>query len=514
LKKAPVQTEQKAMGARTSGMTFLAVASSNNQLAELASLAKPENVHLVYAPTLVSLYTILADAPIDILLIDANFCGKDILDVLPEVRKSSEHLVVMVVIEKGRSEALHKELLRSVFDVVVWPLQQPELNHKFQNALEHVALNRQVNLLERRRTMAEQEHAVSPTQKGGEVDEMHLPLRQFFEASVHLSDMHKLGSLLLSSLTDYFLTGKGVLVILDQEKERLEVQSSRGVDEEFLRAVEFSLSSGIYSWLRRTNRVFLPKQPDPSTLEASDAAFQEAKLLHAEVVVPLRGQQQPIGFLSLGNKFTGEPYAKEDIRKLFFLAKQAGTAIENASLLQKTRRMALHDELTQLYNRHYWKMSLETEIERSRRYGRPLSVAIFDIDRFKQINDTLGHAKGDEVLKGLARFMIKSSRQTDIVGRYGGEEFIVILPETTEEFAFLFSERLRMDVEQKLGNEESEECIHPGLTISGGVSSSNRKDDSAATLLERSDSALYSAKREGRNRIHQIPPSNDNSALA
>ncbi len=154
------------------------------------------------------------------------------------------------------------------------------------------------------------------------------------------------------------------------------------------------------------------------------------------------------------------------------------------------------DPLTQIYNRSYFLQRLEKEIIRAQRYNRPLSIAILDIDNFKKINDKYGHPAGDEVLKQLCRLIEENIRSTDIFARIGGEEFAILMPETSATTAFVMAERLRKTIE------ETEFLINDAtvsLTVSFGVTS-YRKTDSSEGFIKRADRALYQAKELGKNR--------------
>jgi diguanylate cyclase (GGDEF)-like protein len=167
--------------------------------------------------------------------------------------------------------------------------------------------------------------------------------------------------------------------------------------------------------------------------------------------------------------------------------------IAQAGLLQSSRT----DALTQLWNRGYWSERLEEEFRRAQRMGVPASLVVFDIDHFKQVNDSFGHAAGDEVIKHAARLTQVSARSMDICGRYGGEEFAVILPGSGEDGAMRFAEALRLQV-------AAVSCVHEGralpVTISLGIAALAPEIESAARWFARADAALYAAKRAGRNR--------------
>lgn len=158
--------------------------------------------------------------------------------------------------------------------------------------------------------------------------------------------------------------------------------------------------------------------------------------------------------------------------------------------------MVVKDGLTELYNHKYIYERLEKELKLCKRYERKLSVLMFDIDFFKKINDNYGHQAGDDVLKGISNSLKKEFRTTDIIGRYGGEEFIVILPETGLDSAYFTAERVRKSIE----NEEYVKSIK--VTISGGVVE-YCGENTALEIIGKADILLYSAKRKGRNQIEK-----------
>lgn len=161
-----------------------------------------------------------------------------------------------------------------------------------------------------------------------------------------------------------------------------------------------------------------------------------------------------------------------------------------------TRHMSLTDPLTGLYNRRNFDNTLEREFLRSKRYGGDLSLAIIDIDFFKKVNDTYGHLCGDYVLKEAAYLILDNFRKTDLVFRFGGEEFVVILTETGLDGAKIPLERLRKKFEESIFKFDGKQL---NITISCGVSLNTT--ETASELLENADKALYSAKENGRNRI-------------
>ena len=166
---------------------------------------------------------------------------------------------------------------------------------------------------------------------------------------------------------------------------------------------------------------------------------------------------------------------------------------------------ATHDSLTGLSNRTELNKALEQEISRATRYSRPFSLLMLDIDRFKLVNDNYGHQAGDKVLVELAKILDLETRTADIVGRFGGEEFLLILPELDHEQSLLLAERIRRAVESHTIRNQ-DRAIH--VTVSIGVASYPEHGDEAEKLVRASDNAMYQAKSDGRNRIASATPEN------
>ncbi len=163
-----------------------------------------------------------------------------------------------------------------------------------------------------------------------------------------------------------------------------------------------------------------------------------------------------------------------------------------------TKYMSVTDPLTGLYNRRHFENTIEREFLRAQRYKSDLSIALFDIDFFKKINDTYGHLCGDYILKELAYLTLENFRKTDMVFRYGGEEFVIILTETPMEKALIPLERLRKTIEDYPFFYDENNIK---ITISIGVESFNEKTLTLENILNNADKALYIAKNEGRNHI-------------
>ena len=211
--------------------------------------------------------------------------------------------------------------------------------------------------------------------------------------------------------------------------------------------------------------------------------------------VPLVLRGKLFGFLSMGNQIA-QAYNDSEVNLAKSFADEVSIAIENARLFKEIQTLAITDGLTGLYNRRHFYQMANLEFIRSSRYNRPLSLLMIDVDWFKRINDTYGHLVGDRALREMAQTCLLKIRGGDLVGRYGGEEFAVLLPETHEASALALAERLRQRIaDAPLITDQGQVVI----TVSIGVV---QKDDDCSDLeelLRRSDEALYHAKNAGRN---------------
>jgi diguanylate cyclase (GGDEF)-like protein len=182
------------------------------------------------------------------------------------------------------------------------------------------------------------------------------------------------------------------------------------------------------------------------------------------------------------------------------IANQAHIVVENSRLIERLRNLSIRDGLTELYNHRHIMETVGAEFERACRYGSPMSLMMLDIDHFKRVNDQHGHQTGDVVLRDVARLLTGALRSVDAVGRYGGEEFLVVLPHTGYDETRRTAERLRRLVgDHAFRSSDKDLCV----TISVGVASYPHGDDvrSASDLLRVADQALYRAKEGGRNRV-------------
>lgn len=256
--------------------------------------------------------------------------------------------------------------------------------------------------------------------------------------------------------------------------------------------------SGPVSYVIRTRAPYLVHQPTNHVFQTG-THFGSAKHAASAIYVPMMLGSQIRGVLS-AQSYRERSYRTDDVQVLQTIANQAAIALENARLYDELQRLATVDELTGVFNRRGLFQLAQREVERALRYHRPLSAMMLDIDCFKSLNDTYGHPVGDRVLQALTERCRENLRTLDIVGRYGGEEFFFILPETEMQEALVVAERLRRAIEE-IRVVAGEDVV--SITVSIGVAAMTPTITDLTMLIECADRALYLAKQAGRNCVRQ-----------
>ncbi len=249
--------------------------------------------------------------------------------------------------------------------------------------------------------------------------------------------------------------------------------------------------------------IYLRKGDPSRLLNAFSTGVELGSVLIAVTVAIVYVRMEPavvaltLIVLSLG-MFVLKQYAQM-CHKLEALVEARSMELQKKSL--ELERQATHDELTHLFNRRYADDYLQRQIESARRYDRDFTIALADIDHFKQINDRFSHAIGDEVLRRVAEILVNRCRKTDVVARYGGEEFLLCFPDTNSDFAEQICGDIRTAVENADWSEISEEiCTHLYITISFGIAQAGN-DTRRTSILNAADMRLYQAKKKGRNLV-------------
>lgn len=276
--------------------------------------------------------------------------------------------------------------------------------------------------------------------------------------------------------------------------ENLRLHSIWGDSKEHKVVGEVITPTVLLSEIMQASRPILISDTINDVIGSEWGIYTETKTWMA-VLMSAHGRN--IGCLTLESR-QKDAFSTSAVRLVQALANEAAISFENARLFQEVKKLSTIDPLTGLYNRRHFNASAELEFQRVLRYDLPLSAIMMDIDHFKRVNDSYGHAVGDKVLVEVAAVCMRGLRSMELHARYGGEEFCFLLPETALKGALNLAERLRADVAELHFDSDKGNFT---VTASFGVAERLAGKDSIYNLLKRSDQALYEAKRGGRNRV-------------
>jgi len=327
-----------------------------------------------------------------------------------------------------------------------------------------------------------------------ELAEYNRELETLFNIGITVSQTLNLAELLnsvLKRIMQVMDVGMGGIYLIDRKTKELVLMAHRGVSTELAEKIER---------LKADNMTF-PGKPvvveDASGDIKLEGMGKMTKGLQSFAAVPVMAKENILGIVGLGS-YNPHSFPKREIQLLVNIANQIGMAVDNAQLYGQALELASTDGLTGLYNRRYLMEQLEREFMRMKRKKVPLSLMMVDLDGLKMINDRYGHNVGDEFLRRLAEMIRSSTRNSDIAARWGGDEFMLIAPETDCMDAASIGERIRSQVEEYVMEIKGDD-VRMGISI--GVASYPDHALSVAELLQKVDSAMYSAKKSGKNRV-------------
>jgi diguanylate cyclase (GGDEF)-like protein len=311
-----------------------------------------------------------------------------------------------------------------------------------------------------------------------------------------------LGQILDAAMSAIPAAEKGVLYLIAQETGQLQVRAVQGYSDPRIKKTVLQQLAGYPAIAVREQKPLLiddaHREIIPNNQNKPYSGFEAVRSL---IVVPMLVNTSVIGVLSL-NSTQPAAFVHSDLRLLISFATTTTTAIKNARLHSEVQKLAITDTLTGFHNRRGLAQFGQREVDRARRFSRPLSLIMIDLDHFKQINDEFGHTAGDQVLSTIAGRIRNTVRELDILGRYGGDEFVVILPETDLFTASAVAERIRQHLLEPMvlpAVQPSRDSLV--VTASIGVTRASPDVVELLDLIDRADKAAYAAKSAGRDRV-------------
>ncbi len=309
-------------------------------------------------------------------------------------------------------------------------------------------------------------------------------------------ELHHLIDFIIEKVVQILDAQRCSLMVLDDDSRELIIKGAKGLEEHVVSHTRVKLGESIAGVVAKDGNpmVVANIETEPGIARKSRASYKSKSFLS----LPIKLHNKTIGVLNVNDKGPqGEDiFTQKDSKILAMIIQQAAIAIENANYCRELEYLSTKDSLTGIYNHRYFMQTLKQEVDRSFRYNRPACLLMFDIDDFKSYNDVHGHLEGDKVLKKIAMMVSRSLREVDIFCRYAGDEFVIILPETSILQAKVIAEKIRKAV--------SNLKLKRVITISMGISAHHKNLDGRDFILK-SDQALYQAKKEGKNGICCLP---------
>ena len=320
-------------------------------------------------------------------------------------------------------------------------------------------------------------------------------LRLFHDAARALTSSLDLPTILRSILEQmdrFFHPESWSLLMVDEQNRDLYYALARGVSDEALQNIRIPLGTGMAGW------VALHGEPLIVTNDGVAARLSSGEQQHSAICLPLRSRERTLGILQVTHP-TPQTLTDDAITFLYIVCDYAAIAIENARAVERIQELTITDDCTHLFNARHLAAVLPTEIERASRFDQPLGIVFLDLDHFKQVNDVHGHQAGSRVLAEAAEVITRTLRTVDLAFRYGGDEFVAVLPQTPGPAAAAAADRLL--VAMRARRFLSLEGLALRLTASLGVASYPEDADNAAALLERADQRMYSVKNTTRDGV-------------
>ncbi len=312
-------------------------------------------------------------------------------------------------------------------------------------------------------------------------------------------DLQKVLQTIMEKISDLLQPDAWSLLMLDEKAQELYFEIAIGAGADKLKDLRLKIGEGIAGWVAQHGEPVLVDEveKDPRFTPRFDELTQTDT--RSVVAVPIKGREKVVGVIELVNFLGKGSFRNDDIPILKNLADYAAIAIENARYVQRIHELTITDDCTSLYNARHLNFVLDAEIYRSTRYNYEFSVIFIDLDRFKQVNDTHGHLVGSKLLWMIGEIIKNNLRMIDYAFRYGGDEFVVLLPQTSKESSLTVVRRIKDLLNTKSFFEE--EGLNIRLTASFGVSSFPADGHTRKELLRQADEAMYLVKNTSRNSI-------------
>ena len=312
-------------------------------------------------------------------------------------------------------------------------------------------------------------------------------------------DLQKILQTIMEKISELLQPDTWSLLMVDERAQELYYEIAMGHGAEKLQDVRLKLGEGIAGWVAKHEEPVLVEDVRSDTRFSPRIDEFTQPSTHSVLCVPIKGREEVLGVIELANCLGKQSFSEEDIPTLKSLADYAAIALENARYVQRMHELTIMDDCTDLYNARHLNFVLDAEIYRSTRYDHEFSVIFLDLDHFKQVNDVHGHLVGSKLLWMIGDLIKSNLRLIDYAFRYGGDEFVIILPQTSKENALIVLRRLKSLLDSKVFFQE--ENLNIKVTASFGIAAFPADGRTHREILRMADEAMYLVKKTTRDDI-------------
>jgi diguanylate cyclase (GGDEF)-like protein len=427
---------------------------------------------------------ILTGGEVDLMLVSAEMAGRRSLRLLKSIRQAKPDLPVVLSVARTVPQNAREQLRGGLYDYINKPFGHVELLMTVERGLERKRL-----LQDNRKLLADLEQRVR------ELSTFNL-VAKTLNSTLRLKEVL---DIVMNKIKDLIMAEAWSILMLDEARNELVFEVALGEKGDQVREMRLAMGQGVAGWVAQHQKpvIVADAATDQRFFKGVDqrTGFRTRSI----IATPLISRGRLLGVVEIMNKSGNAPFNEKDLELLQILADHAAIAIENARLYEKAQRLAITDDLTGLYNSRQCDLFLNEALGRARVAGRPLSVIFLDLDHMKEVDDSYGHLLGGQTLKEVADRIAALVKPPDMASRYGGDEYVLVLPGKGPEAALALAESIRKSIEAEPFLKSNNLACR--ITASIGIACFPKHGSTSDELLSRADKAMYRVKESGKNRV-------------
>ena len=427
---------------------------------------------------------LLQSQEVDLVLVSAEMAGRRDLQLLKTMRRIRPEVPVVLSISRSIPKDARDQLRGGLYDYINKPCGHVELLMTVERGLERKRL-----LAENRQLLTDLEQRVR------ELSTFNL-IAKTLNSTLNLKEVL---DIVMNKIKDLIRAEAWSILMLDEATNELVFEAALGEKGDKVREMRLAMGQGVAGWVAQHREPVIV--PDVATDQRFFRGVDQRTGFKTKSIIatPLISRGRLLGVMEIMNKIGDQPFNEKDLELLQILADHAAIAIENARLYERARRLAITDDLTGLYNSRQCDLFMKEALKQARASGQPLAVVFLDLDHMKEVDDTYGHLLGGQALKEVADRISSLIKPPDMASRYGGDEYVLVLPGKGPQEAMALAEDIRRMIEaEPFLTSHRLSCR---ITASLGIACFPQHGTTTDELLSRADKAMYQVKETGKNRV-------------